>query len=141
MLLGLGGGRFICLWHCRLLSEPLGEQTSGRCDCLGLGYVARWCFGTKWYSDVPGHGVPEMVTSAMRTTVVLLIFFNLTISFAILPVLQISFAMTSGLASDSDKFKIIITLCWAQKFGDTRPYKNFDFLFNRLTVKFFGNLS
>ena len=67
-----------------------------------------------------------------------------------------SFAMTSGLASDSDKFKsiithkklkirdpikkffifynplvpefkIIITLSWAQKIGDTRPYKNFDF--------------
>ena len=37
-----------------------------------------------------------------------------------------SFAMTSGLASDSDKFKIIITLRRAQKFGDTGPYKNFD---------------
>ena len=43
-----------------------------------------------------------------------------------------SFAMTSGLASDSDKFKIIITLRRAQKFGDTGPYKNFDFF--RLTV-------
>ena len=51
-----------------------------------------------------------------------------------------SFAMTSGLASDSDKLsgkevglisldksKIIIMLCRAQKFGDTGPYKNFDF--------------
>ena len=38
-----------------------------------------------------------------------------------------SFAMTSGLASDSDKFKIIITLRRAQKFWDTGPYKNFDF--------------
>ena len=37
-----------------------------------------------------------------------------------------SFAMTSGLASDFDKFKIIITLRRAQKFGDTGPYKNFD---------------
>ena len=36
-----------------------------------------------------------------------------------------SFAMTSGLASDSDKFKIIITLRRAQKFGDSGPYKNF----------------
>ena len=43
-----------------------------------------------------------------------------------------SFAMTSGLASDFDKFKIIITLRRAQKFGDMGPYKNFDFLFNRL---------
>ena len=40
-----------------------------------------------------------------------------------------SFAMTSGLASDSDKFQIIITLRRAQKFGDTGPYKNFDFLY------------
>ena len=32
-----------------------------------------------------------------------------------------SFAMTGGLTSDSDKFKIIITLRRAQKFGDTVP--------------------
>ena len=42
-----------------------------------------------------------------------------------------SFAMTSGLASDSDKFKIIITLRRAQKFGDSGPYKNFDFLYKQ----------
>ena len=39
-----------------------------------------------------------------------------------------SFAMTSGLASVFDKFKILITLRRAQKFGDTGPCKNFDFL-------------
>ena len=49
-----------------------------------------------------------------------------------------NFAMTSGLASDSDKFKITITLRWAQKFGDTGPYKNFDFLFNPLLRDFFS---
>ena len=49
-----------------------------------------------------------------------------------------SFAMTSGLASDSDKFKIIITLRRAQKFGDTGPYKNFDFLFNPLLLSLVG---
>ena len=43
---------------------------------------------------------------------------------------MLSFAMTSGLASDFDKFKIIITLRRAQKFRDTGPYKKFDFLFN-----------
>ena len=43
-----------------------------------------------------------------------------------------SSAMTSSLASDSDKFKIIITLHRAQKFGDTGPCENFSFLFNRL---------
>ena len=48
-----------------------------------------------------------------------------------------SFAMTSGLASDSDKFKTIIILRRAQKFGDTGPYKNFDFLFNRLPAAIF----
>ena len=53
---------------------------------------------------------------------------------------MLSFAMTSGLASDfdkfkiiitlrRDKFKIIITLRRAQKFWDTGPYKKFDFLF------------
>ena len=38
-----------------------------------------------------------------------------------------SFAMTSGLASDSDKFKIMRR---AQKFEDTGPQKNFIFLNN-----------
>ena len=47
------------------------------------------------------------------------------------------FAMTSGLASDSDKFKITITRRRAQKFGDTEPYENFHFLFNPLVPKFF----
>ena len=48
-----------------------------------------------------------------------------------------SFAMTSGLASDSDEFKIIITLRRAQKFGDSGPCKNFDFLFNPPMHDFF----
>ena len=48
-----------------------------------------------------------------------------------------SFAMTSDLASDSDKFKIIITQRRAQKFGDTGPYKNFEFLYNPLVPEFF----
>ena len=52
-----------------------------------------------------------------------------------------SFDVTSGLASDFDKFKIIITLRRAQKFGDTGPYKNFDFLFNRLLPTRFLNFS
>ena len=50
------------------------------------------------------------------------------------------YAMTSGLASDSDKFKIIITLRRAQKF-DSGPYKNFDFLYNPLMTKVFCNFS
>ena len=52
-----------------------------------------------------------MVTPAMRTTAVLLGFLNLTTQFFKLDkYAMFSFAMTSGLASDSDKFKIIITL-------------------------------
>ena len=80
-----------------------------------------------------GHGVPEMVTPASRTTAVLLGFLNLT-KYA-----MFSFAMTSGLASVFDKFKIIITLRRAQKFGDTGPYKNYDFLYNPLVPEFFCN--
>ena len=53
-----------------------------------------------------------MVTPAMRTTAVLLDFLNLTNA-------MFSFAMTCSLASDSEKFEIIITLRRAQKFGDT----------------------
>ena len=48
-----------------------------------------------------------------------------------------SFAMTSGLASDSDKFKIIITLRRAQKFGDMRTLQNFDFFVNPFSIQFF----
>ena len=47
--------------------------------------------------------------------------------------------MTSGLASG--KFKIIITLRRAQKFGDLGPYKNFDFMYNPLRTKGFCNFS
>ena len=70
---------------------------------------------------IRGHGVPKMVTPASRTTAVLLGFFKLD-KYA-----MFSFATTSGLASDSDKFKIITTRRRAQKFGDTRPYKNLFF--------------
>ena len=43
-----------------------------------------------------------------------------------------SFAVTSGLASVSDEFEIILSLRRTQKFWDTGPFKNFDFLFNPL---------
>ena len=55
MSLDSGGGRSVCLWRCRLLSVPLGEQASGRrWDCSGLDHVVRRCIGTKWYGEVPG---------------------------------------------------------------------------------------
>ena len=38
-----------------------------------------------------------------------------------------SFAMTNDLASDTAKFKIIITLRRAQTCEDTGPYKNLDY--------------
>ena len=68
-----------------------------------------------------------MVTPAIRTTAVLLVFSNLTNMF--------SFAMTSDRASDSDKFKIIMMLRRAQKFRDSGPYEKFDFLYNPLMTK------
>ena len=57
----------------------------------------------------PGHGVPVTVTPAMRATSILLGFLNLPN----MPCM-FSFAMTSGLASDSDKFKNTIALCRGQ---------------------------
>ena len=44
--------------------------------------------------------------------------------------------MTSSLASNSDKFKITITLRRARKFGDTGPHKYSHFLFNPLKPEF-----
>ena len=122
MSLGSGGGRSVCLWRCRLLSVPLGEQASGRrWDCSGLGHVARRCFGTKWYDDVPGARSTRDGDTGNEDNSSFARFFKLD-KYA-----MFSFAMTSGLASDSDKFKIIITLRRAQKFGDTGLHKNFDF--------------
>ena len=48
-----------------------------------------------------------------------------------------SFAMTSGLASDSDKFKIIITLRRGAKIWRFGTVKKFDFFVNPFTVQFF----
>ena len=63
MLLGSGGRRSVCLWRCRLLSVPSGEQASGRrWDCSGHIW-ATWpedASAPNAYSDVPG-GVPEIV--------------------------------------------------------------------------------
>ena len=133
MSLGSGGGRSVCLWRCCLLSVPLGEQASGRrWDCSGLGHVARRCFGTKWYDDVPGARSTRDGDTGNEDNSSFARFFKLD-KYA-----MFSFAMTSGLASDSDKFKIIITLRRAQKFGDTGPYKNFDFLFNPFLPNFFA---
>ena len=78
MLLGSGGGRSVCLWRCCLLSVPLGEQASGRkWDRSGLGHVARRCFGTKWYSEVPGARSTRDGDMVRWTTAVLLGFFKL----------------------------------------------------------------
>ena len=130
MLLGSDGGRSVCLWRCRLLSVLLGEQASGRrWDCSGLGHMARRCFGTKWYSDVPGARSTRDGDTDNEDDSSFARFFKLD-KYA-----MFSFAMTSGLASD--KVKIIITLRWTQKFGDTGPYKNFDFSCNPLVPEFF----
>ena len=96
-----------------------------------MGHVARRCFGTKWYDEVPGARSTRDGDTGNEDDSSFTRFFKLD-KYA-----MFSFAMTSGLASDSDKFKIIITLRRAQKFGDTGSYKNFIFLNNPLTVEFF----
>ena len=54
MSLGSGGdapfvsGVVVC---CRCHWESRPQEGGG--DCSGLGHVARRCFGTKWYDDVP----------------------------------------------------------------------------------------
>ena len=122
MSLGSGRGRSVCLWRCCLLSVPLEEQASGRrWDCSGLGHVARRCFGTKWYDEVPGARSTRDGDTGNEDNSSFARFFKLD-KYATL-----SFAMTSGLASVSDKFKITKTLRRAQKFGDTGPYKKFHF--------------
>ena len=75
-----------------------------------------------------GHGVPEMVTPARRTTSVSLVFFKLD------KYVMLSFAMTSGLASDSDKFKIIITLRRVQKNWRLGTQYKFRFFYNQLPL-------
>ena len=80
MSLGSGGGRSVRLWRCCLLSVPLGEQPQE-----GGGIAQAWATWPEGASApngtmmCRGHGVPEMVTPAMRTTAVLLGFLNLTI--------------------------------------------------------------
>ena len=55
MSLGSGGGCSVCLWRCRPLSVPLGEQVSEwRWNCSSLNHLVQRCFGTKWYDEVPG---------------------------------------------------------------------------------------
>ena len=89
----------------------------------------------KWYDDVPGARSTRDGDTGNEDNSSFARFFKLD-KYA-----MFSFAMTSGLASDSDKFKIIITLRRAQKFGDTGPWKNFDFLFIRLQTAGFRNFS
>ena len=75
MSLGSGGGRSVCLWRCRLLSVPWESRPQE-----GGGIAQAW---TTWSEGASapngtvkcrGHGVPEMVTPASRTTAVLLVF-------------------------------------------------------------------
>ena len=110
MSLGSGGGRSVCLWRCCLLSVPLGEQASGRrWDCSGLGHVARRCLGTKWYSDVLGARSTRDGDTGNEDNSSFARFFKLD-KYAML-----SFAMTSGLANDFDKFKNIIKVTPAMR--------------------------
>ena len=133
MLLGSGGGRFVCLWRCCLLSVPLGEQASGRrWDCSGLGHVARRCFGTKCMVRWCAGGTeyprwPHRKWGQHRDDIGNEDNSSFARFFKLDKYAMFSFAMTSGLASDYDKYKITITLRRAQKIWGTGPYKNFIF--------------
>ena len=98
-----------------LFSHPAIPHQEGGGIAQAWGRVARRCFGTKWYDDVPGARSTRDGDTGNEDNSSFARFFKLD-KYA-----MFSFAMTSGLASDSDKFKIIITLRRAQKFGDTGP--------------------
>ena len=54
MSLGSGGGRSVCLWRCRLLSVPLGEQLPQE----GGGIAQAW---TTWSEGASApNGTPEV---------------------------------------------------------------------------------
>ena len=80
------------------MSRP---QEGGGIAQAELGHVARRCFGTKWYDDVPGAQSTRDGDTGNEDNRSFARFFKLD-KYA-----MFSFAMTSGLASDSDKFKII----------------------------------
>ena len=94
-----------------------------------------WCFGTKWYGDVPGARSTQDGDTGNEDDSSFARFFKLD-KYA-----MFSFAMTSGLASDSDEFSIIITLRHAHIFEDTGRQKNADSLFHQLLYDFFHNFS
>ena len=79
--------------------------------------MARRCFGTKWYGDVPGARSTRDGDTGNEDYSSFARFFKLD-KYA-----MFSFAMTCGLASDSDKFKIIITLRRAQNLEIWDPRK------------------
>ena len=76
-------------------------------------------------------GGMEYPTPVIKTTAVLLGFLNLTN-------VMFSFVMTRVLASYSDKFKIIITLRWAQTFLVRNPIKISIFSFTHICMSFFS---
>ena len=109
------------------VAGAIGEQASGRrWDCSGLGHVARRCFGTVhtvqwsaggteyprlWHRQWGRQQFCSLNWSFFKVDKYAMFSFGKWFSFG-------------GLASDSDKFKIITTLRRAQKFGDTGPYKH-----------------
>ena len=132
MSLDSGGGRSVRLWRCCLLSVPLGEQASGRrWDCSGLGHVARRCFGTKWYGDVPGAQSTRDGDTGNDTgnedNSSFARFFKLDKHMSYSTYVMFSLAMTSGLASDSDKIKGVPKMVRSTRDGDTGNEDNSSF--------------
>ena len=67
-------------------------------------------------------------------------FFNIfLLVFKLVKYAMFSYAMTSDLTSDSDKFKIFIALPQVQNYGDLPSYKNLVFSYNPLVPEIFCN--
>ena len=131
MSLGSGGGRSVCLWCCRLLSVPLRAGLRKEVGLLRPGpgglevlrhQMVRWNAGgteyPRWWHRQIGRPQFGLVSKLDKYA-------------------TLSFAMTNGLANDSDKFKITITLRRVEEYGDLGFYKNFQFLFSPSVPKFF----
>ena len=133
MSLGLGGGRSVCLWRCRLLSVPLGEPASRkRWDCTSQNNVVRKCLAKNGTVEYRGTEYPEWWYQQVGRQQFCWVF-------KLDKYAMFSFAMTSGLASDSEKFKITITLRRARNLGATGPRENFLFCLTHNCLSCFYN--
>ena len=115
MSLGSDGGRFVRLWRCCLCHWKSRPQEGG-----GIAQAwATWPEGALAPNGTMNCRSTEYPRWRHRQWGQQ----QFCSVFKLDKYAMFSFVMTSGLASDSDKFKIIITLHRELKFWDTGPYK------------------